>query len=151
MRSVASVGAWCFLGFGIGYVPVWYLQDTYTLSPSASSTTRATALVEKSLPSITPEASVVAVVTLATPLPTAPPLPTDTPAPPSQCGQAAVRGVDELAIRDRPGLATRVIGSRPSGTVVELLCDVPVEVDGVTWRKVRTAGVEGWMSGRFLR
>ncbi|HZG68937.1 MAG TPA: SH3 domain-containing protein [Herpetosiphonaceae bacterium] len=76
---------------------------------------------------------------------------TPEPAAAASCGQATVNGVSSLNIRAEPNITSPVVGNRAAGSVVELLCDAPVVVNGIPWRRVRSENVEGWMSERYLQ
>ena len=162
LRRIAVVVAVSALAFTAAWLQFQYWGGTVGDEPITSVAASATAATTSAASDATPmaaatagvadatsTAAAMAAATVAAPAQT--PSPEETQAVPGQCGQAVVSGVDALAMRDAPGLGSQRIGTRPSGTVVDLLCDAPVEVDGVTWRKVRTAGVEGWMAGRFLK
>jgi hypothetical protein len=88
-----------------------------------------------------------------TPSPTAtndPNIPTVTPTP-IIC-RAIVEGTagSGLTLRDAPGGAD--VSILPDGSILTLLEDEPEEVNGFTWRKVRTvAQEEGWVVEEFLK
>lgn len=95
-------------------------------------------------PSALPSAPPVAVVDRSThPASPAPRLAT--------CGVRKVSGVQHLLLRSAPGRSATELDAYPAGTRVTLLCADPVMVDGIPWRNVQIGGVEGWMSGNFLK
>lgn len=148
LRAVAGVTVWCILGFGIGYLPYLYLWHAYASQPLSTFRVSFPRRVTTGADAVTLEVREVTritsghVQTLLSP---------EKHAPVPPCGLAAVSDAEALALRAAPGLKTARIGSRPRGTTVELVCDAPVKADGVSWRKVRTDGIEGWMNSRFLR
>lgn len=87
--------------------------------------------------------------------------PTSIPAPtvpaPSDlgrvCDQATVIGsIAELAIQETPFIDNTVLpGTAPHGATVDVLCVEPQTNDNRVWVWVAYAGIEGWMSTRYLR
>ena len=67
-----------------------------------------------------------------------------------RCAQAEVAGATRVSLREAPGLATQVITTLATGTDVDVLCDVPVAADNISWLHVRTAQLDGWMSSAYL-
>jgi serine/threonine-protein kinase len=93
----------------------------------------------------------------AQPAPTSAPPPTAAD-PPSNggfaggtvCDQATVVGsISQLAINPEPFITSSPIGAAPIGSRVTVLCDTTTS-DERLWVRVRYAGVEGWMSTRYL-
>ena len=77
--------------------------------------------------------------------------PTPTPLPTPNLPQAIVFGTQGIGLTLRDAPAGREITILPEGTVVSLLEVEPVELNGVSWRNVRTsAGEEGWVGADFL-
>jgi hypothetical protein len=81
-----------------------------------------------------------------------PPLPAAEPATPTPDLPYAVvnntRGVG-LTVRESPGGAELAI--IPDGTILTLLPDEPVDLNGLTWQHVLTpGGVQGWAAVDFL-
>ncbi len=131
------------LGFALLRILVTYSMNE---SPSRagvdsaadSRSTATAALTETQGPLVTasPEVSAVA---------------TPEPAAAASCGEATVSGVSSLNIRAEPNISSPVLGNRAAGNVVELLCDAPVVVNGIPWRRVRSGDIQGWMSERYLQ
>ncbi len=66
------------------------------------------------------------------------------------CDQATVVGsISELAINPEPFISSSPVGAAPAGSRVTVLCDTTTS-DERLWVRVRYAGVEGWMSTRYL-
>ncbi len=149
------------LGFALLRLLVTYSMNESPLragvdsAADSRSTTTATAApteTEEPLVTASPEPSVVATpepAAVVTPEPAV--VATPEPAAAAPCGQATVNGVNSLNIRAEPNLTSPVVGNRAAGSVVELLCDAPVVVNGIPWRRVRSENVEGWMSERYLQ
>ncbi len=146
------------LAFGAVYVPLWLLTGVtpraawsrvHQAAPHVVAASAAPRGAPRPSAPVTPQAT----VTLTPVPPPAPPPPAAprTLATAGTCGQAVVSGVAALALRAAPGTRAQVIGARPQGTTVELLCDAPVTADGITWRRVRVGALEAWMSARFLK
>ena len=154
VRALTNVLAVAALAFGIVSVPIWVLVGFPTgaslfqvdeTAPQQPTAPAAADLVASLPPTVIPQAMAI---------PTAAPAPAPVPTAPamsSACGQAIVSGVEALALRSAPGMSSQVIGSGRGGTTVELLCDAPVAVDGITWRHVRSGDTQGWMSAGFLK
>jgi hypothetical protein len=93
------------------------------------------------------------------PMPTAPapsPVPA-TPSPPpavaataTNCGVAQIGGTTAVRIRAQPGTQAAVLAARRPGTMVELACEAAVEASGLTWQRIRSGTIDGWISARFL-
>jgi hypothetical protein len=147
------------LGFALLRLLVTYSMDEPSFQAGVDSTadTRSTAtatLIETQEPAVTASPEVTLVVTpelAAAATPELAAATTPEPAAAVSCGQATVAGVGSLNIRAEPNLTSPVLGNRAAGSVVELLCDAPVEVNGLPWRHVRSENVEGWMSERYLQ
>jgi hypothetical protein len=147
------------VGFALLRILVTYSMNEAALQPGvdAAANPRLTATaapIETLEPTVTALPEVTAI---ATPEPAAvvtrEPAAAATPEPAAaaSCGQATVSGVSSLNIRAEPNLTSPVVGNRAAGSVVELLCDAPVVVNGIPWRRVRSENVEGWMSERYLQ
>jgi|GEM_PF-195950 len=66
------------------------------------------------------------------------------------CDQATVVGsISELALNPDPFISSSPVGAAPAGSRVTVLCDTTTS-DERLWVRVRYAGVEGWMSTRYL-
>lgn len=119
-----------------------------TSIPTATSTPTIT-----TTPTETPTASETPVPPTATLPPSATPSITPTPSEtpiPSPTPVYALVAVDEklkgAILRAEPGFNGEIITSALNGTLVEILGDVPVEVDNVLWIHVRLPNeLEGWM------
>ncbi len=96
----------------------------------------------------------------AQPAPTAPAAPTvvatTLPAPPTPGGVAVGRSARVIAeitlnLRERPGtdLAIPILLTLDPNTVIDVVGG-PVQMDGLTWWKVRGANIEGWCAGQYL-
>ncbi len=154
LTRVLGVGV---LAFGAVYGPLWALTE---LSPSASWSrismgasqqlaAPATAVPTRPPATVSPQATAI-----PTSVPTLPPMPSPVPgvaAAAGTCGQATVSGVAGLALRAAPGARSQVLGARPQGTTVDVLCEAPVKADGIIWQHVRSGDAEGWMSAQFLK
>jgi serine/threonine protein kinase len=83
------------------------------------------------------------------PAPTAPPRAAQS----NVCDRATVIGsIAELAIQESPLIDNTVLpGTAPRGATVDVLCVEPETNDERVWVWVEYAGVEGWMSARYLR
>jgi hypothetical protein len=67
--------------------------------------------------------------------------------------RAEVRGVapERLRVRSEPNAQRdNIIGRLNEGTVVEVISDSLVE-GSITWYRIRTPAIEGWVSAEFLR
>ena len=146
-RAILSMLAAGVVSLVVGFALLRILV-TYSMNEPALQTGQDAAAD----PRLTATAAPIETLELAvTALPEVTAIATPEPAAAASCGQATVSGVSSLNIRAEPNLTSPVVGNRAAGSVVELLCDAPVVVNGIPWRRVRSENVEGWMSERYLQ
>ncbi|NTU81068.1 MAG: peptidoglycan DD-metalloendopeptidase family protein [Chloroflexales bacterium] len=125
--------------------------------PRASSPLPSAPAAHAAVPTQQP-ATAVATPAISTPAPgvaepTAPVMAATAPATqanPATCGLGVVVDVPALNIRAAPTQQAAVLAAVAQFDAVDLLCVDPVQAEGRVWLRVRYAGVEGWMSDRFL-
>jgi hypothetical protein len=118
--------------------PIPTATQTATLTPSPTDTPTITSTPVPPTETVPPTSS-----PSPTPSPTGTPIPSPTPV------YALVAVPEDLKgafLRAAAGFNQEIITSALNGTLVEILSDVPVEVDNVPWLNVRLPdGREGWM------
>jgi hypothetical protein len=132
---------------GIG-VAFWGQVAIPTPIPSPTSTPSATPL-----PTATATMTQTPVPPTATLPPSATPSMTPSPSPSATISPTPVFALVAVSedlggafLRAGPGFGEEIITSALNGTLVEIITDVPVEVDNVPWIQVRLPdGREGWM------